>query len=177
MISIRRTHQQDCDSIREVYINAFASEENKTVASLALDLLGEKTTPQTIALLAEKNGNVAGHIAFSPVTFDSLNEWTGYILAPLAVKPAFQNCGIGSKLVASGVAQLTNEGVNILFVYGDPKYYNKFGFSAENAAQYVPPYKLQYPFGWLARILSGKNLSENNVRISCVNSLHRPELW
>ena len=30
-------------------------------------------------------------------------------------------------------------GVNVLFVYGDPKYYGKFGFNADLASGYSPP--------------------------------------
>ena len=45
-------------------------------------------------------------------------------------------------------------GVNVVFVYGDPKYYGKFGFSAEVASAYSPPYELQYPFGWQAVALN-----------------------
>ena len=177
MISIRNAKKQDCDNIREIYINAFAGGEGETVASLASNLLSEETIPQTIALIAEKNGKVVGHIAFSPVTFEAPNELDGYILAPLAVKPENQNCGIGSKLIETGIAQLSSKGVNVLFVYGDPKYYSKFGFKAETAAKYLPPYKLQYPFGWLARILNGEDSNGNIVKISCVAALHIPELW
>ena len=177
MITIRDAKQQDRDDIRKIYLNAFGDAESKIVAELACNLLGEDTTPHTLALVAENNGSLAGHIAFSPVTFDSSTELKGYILAPLAVKPEFQHCGIGSQLVESGIARLSKEGVKILFVYGDPKYYNKFGFKAETAAKYIPPYKLQYPFGWLARVLHGEDSNPHTVKISCVASLRIPELW
>ena len=177
MISIREAKKQDYDNIYEVYLKAFSNEENKNVASLASSLLNEETIPCTMALVAEKDGAIAGHIAFSPITFYSSTKLIGYILSPLAVKPEYQNCGIGSKLIGSCIAQLSYNGVNVLFVYGDPKYYSKFGFKAETAAKYLPPYQLQYPSGWLARILNGEDSNENIVKISCVASLHDPALW
>ncbi len=177
MISIRGAKKQDCDNIHQLYLNAFTKEEAKSVASLASALLNEKTSPQTMSLVAEKDGAITGHVAFSPVTFDSFKELKGYILAPLAVKPEFQNCGIGSKLIEHGIAELSSKGVNVLFVYGDPKYYNKFGFTSETAAKYLPPYKLQYPFGWLARTLNWKDSNQIAIKISCVASLQYPELW
>ena len=67
--------------------------------------------------------------------------------------------------------------VNLLFVYGDPKYYGKFGFKADTASRYTPPYKLQYPFGWQAITLNEVGFAESNAKISCVATLCDPELW
>ena len=68
-------------------------------------------------------------------------------------------------------------GVNVLFVYGDPNYYGKFGFNADAASRYSPPYELQYPSGWQAITFSEGVLTESNVKISCVDPLNDPELW
>ncbi len=73
--------------------------------------------------------------------------------------------------------QLSNMGVNILFVYGGPKYYSRFGFSADAAARYTPPYRLQYPFGWQAIALNECSIEEAPIKIACVTSLCNPELW
>ncbi len=177
MISIREATNLDRDNIREVHLHAFVGGEEEIIATLASNLLREETSPQTIALVVEIDGTVVGHIAFSPVTFDSSKNLKGYILAPLGVKPEYQNRGIGSKLIESGIEQLIRKGVNVLFVYGDPKYYDKFGFKAETAARYLPPYKLQYPFGWLALALNEGDSAEHTVKVSCVASLRDPALW
>jgi putative acetyltransferase len=66
---------------------------------------------------------------------------------------------------------------NILFVYGDPKYYSRFGFSVDAAYGYTAPYKLEYPFGWQAIDLNECNVTKSPVKITCVNSLCDPELW
>lgn len=177
MISIRKATNLDLDNIREVHLHAFDREEKDLVATLASNLLREETIPETMALVAEIEGEVVGHIAFSPVTFNSNNKLKGYILAPLGVKPDYQKRGIGSKLIESGIEKLLRKGVNILFVYGDPKYYGKFGFKADTATRYLPPYKLQYPFGWLALVLNEKDAAEHTVKISCVASLRDSALW
>eukprot|EP00977_Amphora_coffeiformis_P006081 scaffold1314_cov158-Amphora_coffeaeformis.AAC.13 len=44
-------------------------------------------------------------------------------------------------------------GVHLAFVYGDPKYYGGFGFAAETAVPYVPPYALEFPSAWRSQIL------------------------
>lgn len=106
-----------------------------------------------MSLVAESDGAIVGHIAFSPVTVDTLKECKGYILAPLGVKPEYQRQRIGAALIENGIRQISATGSHILFVYGDPKYYSKFGFTVDAASRYAPLYKLQYPFGWQAIVL------------------------
>ena len=145
-MSIRIAISLDRDDVRDVHLCAFPEGEREIVSKLAINLLSERTTPQTISLVAETEGAVVGHVAFSPVTIDNNEDFQGYILAPLGVKPDYQKRRIGSKLIESGMQLLSKMGVNILFVYGDPEYYSKFGFSADVADRYIPPYKLQYSY-------------------------------
>lgn len=177
MILIRKATKSDRDAIRQVHLSAFPAAEGQTVARLAVAMLGEETDPATFALLAGIDGVAAGHVAFSPVFAKRNREVIGYILAPLGVKAEFQGRGVGSQLVESGLERLANNGVNTLFVYGDPAYYGKFGFSAEIAARYTPPYELQFPFGWQALSFNEMNPAESTLRITCVGSLSDPELW
>lgn len=174
---IRVATSLDREGIRGVYLCAFPEGENQLVARLAANLLNEETDPETIALVAEVGGEVVGHIAFSPVTADTKMNWLGYILAPLGVKPEYHKVGIGSKLVESGIEQLSRKMADVVFVYGDPKYYGRFGFSAEAAAQFIPPYELKYPFGWQARVLHEGGSDDQAVKLSCVLSLRDPALW
>lgn len=158
-------------------MSAFPEGEREIVAELAINLLSEETTPQTISLVAETEGAVVGHVSFSPVTIDTNENCQGYILAPLGVKPDYQNRRIGSQLIESGMQRLSTMGVNILFVYGDPKYYGRFGFSADAAVRYVPPYRLQYPFGWQGIAFKKCSTERSAVKITCVTSLCDPALW
>jgi len=176
-MSIRIATSLDRDDVRDVHLCAFPEGEREIISKIAINLLSERTTPQTISLVAETEGAVVGHVAFSPVTIDNNENFQGYILAPLGVKPDYQKRRIGSKLIESGMQQLLKMGVNILFVYGDPEYYSRFGFSADVADRYTPPYKLQYPFGWQAIVLNEYTIAESSTNIACVTSLCDPELW
>lgn len=177
MTHIRVATDSDREDIRDILLSAFPEGERETVATLAVNLLNEETTPETISLLAEVDGVMVGHIAFSPVAVSQNENWKGYILAPLAVKPEYQKRQIGSELIASGIRRLNKMGVNMLFVYGDPKYYSKFGFRADLASEFLPPYELEYPFGWQAMPLTAGRLVESAVKIACVDSLNHAELW
>ena len=174
---IRVATSLDRDDIHSVHWSAFADGEREIVSRLAVNLLSEKSTPQTISLVAETENIVIGHVAFSPVTFDNNENAQGYILAPLGVKPDYQKRRIGSKLIESGMQQLSRIGVDILFVYGDPKYYSRFGFSVDAAECYIPPYKLQYPFGWQGITLKNCSTGKLPIQIACVTSLCDPALW
>jgi putative acetyltransferase len=111
------------------------------------------------------------------VVTDNNPTFQGYILAPLAVKPDYQKRRIGSKLIEHGMQQLSDMGINVLFVYGDPRYYARFGFSADAAHQYTAPYALQYPFGWQAIVLKEFHIEKPPLAISCVAPLCDPKLW
>jgi len=174
---IRAATALDREDIRDVHLRAFPDSENQLVVTLAVNLLDGETVPETISLVAEAGGSVVGHIAFSPVMADADRNWLGYILAPLGVKPGYQNAGIGSKLIEGGMDLLSRKMVDVLFVYGDPKYYARFGFSTEAAARFVPPYPLRYPFGWQARVLREGATGDQTVKLTCVPSLRDPALW
>ena len=173
---IRVATDLDSKSVREVHLDAFSGGEKQKVSTLAANLLSAETNPKTISLVAETDGAVVGHVAFSPVTIDD-QRWLGYILAPLGVRSDYQKRQIGSNLIESGMARLSKLGVDVVFVYGDPQYYGKFGFNPDVASRYSPPYELQYPAGWQAISLHKNVLASKSVKLSCVAPLRDPELW
>ncbi len=120
---------------------------------------------------------VVGHIAFSPVSCIINENFRGYILAPLAVHPHCQKRKIGCRLVEAGIQHLLKANVDIVFVYGDPEFYGRFGFDGDTASHYTPPYKLRYSFGWQAKLLTDANKFSSKGQLSCVSSLKDPELW
>lgn len=174
---IREAAVSDTSAIRGVCLSAFGAEERDLVARLAADLLLEDTTPPVISLVAEAAGDIVGYLAVSPVVGARTNDLQGYILAPLAVRPEHQRRGIGSSLVADGKRRLRERDIAVLLVYGDPAYYGRFGFSAEMAERYVPPYDIDHPFGWQGVALGEPRLPESPLRIECVASLRDPRLW
>ena len=177
MTRIRTATNLDGRAIRELHLHAFPEAERQLVATLATELLQEETIPKTIGLVAELDDAVVGHIAFSPVGIAGCTNRNGYILAPLGISPEHQRCRIGSELIEYGINQLRDDGVNILFVYGDPNYYGRFGFSADVASIYTPPYTLQYPHGWQALVLNEDVAIKSRLSVSCVASLRDPALW
>jgi len=177
MTRIRIAVRQDRDAVRDVHLRAFPRGENALVARLAVDLLEVASRPDTIALVAACGEDVVGHVAFSPVRADADAEWLGYLLAPLGVKPEHQRRRVGTMLVERGIEKISGTGADVLLVYGDPDYYRQFGFRAETASRYRPPYALQYPSGWQAVLLHEGSARDEAVALSCVAPLGDPALW
>lgn len=81
----------------------------------------------TVSLVAEVDGRVVGHIAFSPVTVsDGSPNWYG--LGPVSVLPEYQRQGIGKALMQEGLSRLKNMNAQGCCLVGHPDYYKKFGF-------------------------------------------------
>jgi len=94
----------------------------------------------TVSLVAEMDGRVIGHIAFSPVTIsDGTPNWYG--LGPVSVLPEHQRKGIGKALIREGLSQLRDINAQGFCLVGHPDYYRKFGFTNIQglAHEGVPP--------------------------------------
>ena len=116
-------------------------------------------------------------MSFSPIFLKSDSSIVGYILAPLAVSPEHQKQGVSSNLINAGIEMLTKDGAGVLLVYGDPAYYGRFGFKERIGRSFVPPYTLQYPFGWTGMMLNGTVVPEEPIQFECVFTLSKPDLW
>ena len=175
-MQIREATIDDAENIKNVHLQAFDNSEAQMVSDFAVNLLNENHPVKIISLVAIENNEIVGHTAFSPVFFESTNEHFGYILAPLAVSPKFQKNKIGSSLVKYGLDTISNIGSFIVFVYGDPQYYSRFGFKTDLAKNFTPQHSLQYPEGWHALKLNSSVFPEGGT-IKCVDSLNDPNLW
>lgn len=83
----------------------------------------------TLSLVALVDGEVIGHILFSPVVIQrSPQEVVAVGLAPMAVLPDFQKSGAGSELIRTALERLREAGHTAVVVLGHPTYYPRFGF-------------------------------------------------
>jgi putative acetyltransferase len=127
-IVVRRETDSDVSAITEVTAAAFKTLEisNHTEQFIILALRASKAL--TLSLVAEADGRVIGHIAFSPVSIsDSTQNWYG--LGPVSVLPAYQRQGIGKALIQEGLSRLKDMKAQGCCLVGHPDYYRKFGFS------------------------------------------------
>ena len=60
----------------------------------------------------------------------------------MAVRPEFQNQGIGSELVRQGLNECQRLGHKVVVVVGHPRYYPRFGFSSARAKGLEAPFQV-----------------------------------
>jgi len=127
-IVIRSETNSDVSAITEVTVAAFKTLEisNHTEQFIIEALRAARAL--TVSLIAEIDGRVIGHIAFSPVTIsDGTRNWYG--LGPVSVLPEYQRQGIGKALIREGLSRLKDMNARGCCLVGHPDYYRKFGFN------------------------------------------------
>lgn len=133
-ILIRDEARHDAEVIAEVTVAAFDSLEISNHTEQFIVEALRSAGALTVSLVAEVDGHVVGHIAFSPVVIsDGSNNWYG--LGPVSVLPLYQRMGIGKALIREGLSRLKELGAKGCCLVGHPQYYRKFGF--ENVAGLV----------------------------------------
>ena len=126
-ILIRDEARHDAEVIAEVTVAAFDSLEISNHTEQFIVEALRSAGALTVSLVAEVDGHVVGHIAFSPVTIsDGSNNWYG--LGPVSVLPLYQRMGIGKALIREGLSRLKELGAKGCCLVGHPEYYRKFGF-------------------------------------------------
>jgi putative acetyltransferase len=126
-IVIRDETAADIGAIAEVTVAAFKTLEISNHTEVFIIEALRAANALTLSLVAELDGRVVGHIAFSPVTVsDGTKRWFG--LGPISVLPKHQRKGIGTALMQQGLSRLKDLGAKGCCLVGHPQYYRKFGF-------------------------------------------------
>lgn len=121
LIEIREERPDDVAAVREVNRRAFGQDQESNIVD-ALRTNGGAL----LSLVATVNGQVTGHIMYSPVTV--AGNVKGAALGPMAVVPERQRQGIGTKLVETGNRKIKDAGHPFIIVVGHAEYYPRFGF-------------------------------------------------
>ena len=133
---VRPETVDDEQAIETVHLAAFpTSAEARLVRMLRDDSACE------LSYVAEVDGRPGGHVMLSrmQVAGDG-RTYRAVGLGPVAVLPEHQRRGIGSALISKVLQAAEAQGEELVFVLGDPDYYDRFGFSAQAAAPFDSPY-------------------------------------
>jgi putative acetyltransferase len=137
-VVIRVEQPGDVPHIRDIVAHAFGQ---RVEADLVDQLRADGDALISLVAVAE-SGELVGHILFSrlPIEGKRGSVTEAAALAPLAVRPEHQRMGIGTALTKAGIRACTARGLAAIIVVGDPKFYQRFGFSAAAARGLQSPY-------------------------------------
>jgi predicted N-acetyltransferase YhbS len=81
------------------------------------------------------SNEIVGNIVYAKSKIiDTNKEYDVLTFGPLSVLPKYQNKGIGGKLINHTIKLSKEIGFKAIVIYGNPKYYEKFGF--KNTREY-----------------------------------------
>ena len=115
-----------------------------------------------ISLVATLDGQVVGHVLFSPVVMETPDgKVEGMGLGQLAVNPEHQNQGVGTKLSEHGISQLRKASCPFIIVIGHAAYYPRFGFLPAGERGFSAPYPIpeEHAEAWMVVELASSSTS------------------
>lgn len=124
-LAVEPEQPADAAAVRAVHLAAFPTPAEADLVD-GVRARGE----DVVSLVARVDGDIVGHVLFSPVTIEREGAVVdrGVGLAPVAVLPAFQHQRIGSALVRAGLDRCRAAGEPWCVVLGASAYYTRFGF-------------------------------------------------
>jgi putative acetyltransferase len=134
-VKIRQEEPCDYNAVYQVVTESFLT-QNHTEEPDYLNGLRTKSEfiPQ-LSLVAETEDRIiVGQIALHQTTISYSNSKDIQLtVSPLSVSPSCFGRGVGSALLREGLKIARQMGYKVVFLWGDPNFYSKFGF--------VPSYK------------------------------------
>ncbi|HEX8965402.1 MAG TPA: N-acetyltransferase, partial [Patescibacteria group bacterium] len=127
-IIIRKENAADYKEIDNITRKAF-DKSGELVAELVNNIRNSPNYIPVLSLVADKNGEIVGHIMLSHLNLDDNGTLYKIItLSPLSVEPMFQKKGIGSSLIKTVIKKADELEEPLIMLEGNPSYYSRFGF-------------------------------------------------
>lgn len=173
-----RYQSKQVKELKQVFFQTFTDSEGEAegtvVSDLAYDLMTTTNDEDLFIFVATDNEKIAGCIVFTRVTLS--NGTNAFILSPVAILSSYQGKGMGQALINFGLNALREQGVELVFTYGDPNFYSKVGFTQLHD-QIKAPLNLTYPEGWLGQSLIGDHIEAIGGDSFCVAALQKQKYW
>jgi putative acetyltransferase len=152
-VRIRPETEADRAAIWAVNEQAFG----ETVVPKLVEVIrsSDRFVPE-LSLVAEKDGEIVGHVLLSYVDIEPGSHRVLQV-GPLAVLPAHQRQGLGSALMEEAIRLSDLRSEPLLLIEGNPRYYERFGFTRSDERGIEPPPAALGPQYFMVRPLAVYN--------------------
>ena len=133
---IRTETPEDAGAVRAVVSAAFPAGGGEPELVDALRTAGD-LVPE-LCLVAIEDSVVLGSVHLSRASLPSGHEIL--TLAPLAVVPSHQRCGIGAQLTREALSRASSTDFPLVVLLGHPTYYPRFGFEPAGPRGVLAPW-------------------------------------
>ena len=130
-LTLRSETPADAAAMRGLLVSAFPDASEARLVDALRD-----TGDLILSLIAARAANVVGCAQFSRMGA----PFPALALGPVAVAAEERRRGIAAMLIREGTERARGDGWKAVFCLGDPRYYSRFGFSADLAAGFSSPY-------------------------------------
>jgi putative acetyltransferase len=149
-VIIRPETAADHEAIRKVNDEAFGD----TIEAAIVDAIrASDRFLSELSLVAESERQTCGHVISSYVDVEPGARRVLQV-GPLAVLPSHQRRGIGTALMEETIRIADALDEPLLLIEGNPKYYERFGFSRADALGIEPPREAHGPQYFMVRPLT-----------------------
>ncbi len=147
-MTIQEAKPDDLQAIQNAARRAFGEAQGEEISELIAALTADPTAEPMHHPIALVEDQVIGQALFTKAMVEGHEETTSArVLGPVSVDPDYQKQGVGSRLVREGLERLRGEGVQLVFVLGDPRYYGRFGFGSCRNTGLSAPHTLPESYG------------------------------
>lgn len=137
---LRRENSNDFNEINLLIEEAF---NNNFEKELVEKIRKNPRHINELSLIAEDIDEIAGHILFSEIIVKGDIDYLGGLaIAPLSVKPSYQNQGVGTALIHQGLLLAKALGYKFVVVLGHSDYYLKFDFKKASSFNIESPFEV-----------------------------------
>ncbi len=131
-MTIRKEEEKDHQRVFQLTEEAFREMEHSDhQEQFLIERLrrSDAFIPELSLVAEDENGRIAGHILFTKIKIvEGPESFESLALAPVSVKPEFQNQGLGGKLIMEGHRMAKELGYSSVILIGHEKYYPRFGY-------------------------------------------------
>lgn len=136
--TVRVMRPDEFTAMRELSVTAFHGDPR--IAPLLDALRASWSWEDELSFVAVRDGSIVGHVLYSHAFLDAPKSLVDVVvLSPLAVRPDVQKQGIGSRLITDSLAVFDIRPEPLVFLEGNPAYYQRFGFRPADSLGFTAP--------------------------------------